>query len=143
MTRKSAILSLSKNIERDADIVVLGLTAVGGEPTLVGATGDVEKSYQKAYSTPLLAMALTLGASTELESTVVLPRAGARVLVVGLGDADVTAEQLRRAVGAALRTATQIPDADGLKVAVSLELSGPELIRAAGDAANPTNRGVE
>ncbi len=135
MTRKNAILSLSKNIERDADIVVLGLTAVGGEPTLVGVTGDVEKSYQKAYSTPLRTLALALGASTTLESTVVLPPAGARVLVVGLGDADVTAEQLRRAVGAALRAATQIPDAAGLKVSVSLELAGPALIQAAAEGA--------
>ncbi|MEO7587603.1 MAG: leucyl aminopeptidase [Arachnia sp.] len=135
MTRNNANLSLSKNIERDADIVVLGLTAVGGEPTLVGATGDLEKSYQKAFGTPLRALALALGAATKLESTVLLPPANQRVVIVGLGDADVTPDQLRRAVGAALRTASQIPDATGLRVAVSLELAGPELVQAAAEGA--------
>lgn len=135
MTRNNAILSTSKTIQRDADVVVVGLTAVGGEPTLVGATADLGKSYSKTYSTPLRTLALSLGASTKLESAVVLPPASSRVLVVGLGDADVTAEQLRRAVGAAVRRAAQIPDADGLKVAVSLELAGEELIRAAAEGA--------
>lgn len=135
VTRNNAILSLSKTIERDVDIVVLGLTAVGKEPTVVGATSDLEKSYQKAFSTPLRTLALALGASTTLESTVLMPAAGARVLMVGLGDADVTPEQLRRAVGAALRVATQIPDVEGQKVAISLELSGAALIQAAAEGA--------
>ena len=135
MTRSNPALSLSKNIERDADVVVIGLTAVGGEPTLVGAIGDVEKAYQKEYSTSLRALALALGASTKLESTVVLPPAGPRVLVVGLGDADLTPEHLRRAVGAALRRATQLPDVVRLKVAVSLELAGPEMVQAAAEGA--------
>ncbi|MGO1383776.1 MAG: leucyl aminopeptidase [Arachnia sp.] len=135
MTRKNADLSLSKTIERDADIIVVGLTAVGGEPTLVGTTPDIEKSYQKVYATSLHNLALSLGASTTLESVVLLPRTGARVLVVGLGDADITPEQLRRAVGSALRSVAQIPDAKGLKVAVSLELAGPELVRAAAEGA--------
>ncbi len=135
MTRHNATLNLSKTIDRDADIIVLGLTAVGGEPTLVGAVGDVDKSYQKAYRTTPRALALSLGASTSLESTVVLPPAGARVVVVGLGDADVTADQLRRAAGSALRAVTQLPDGEGLKVTVSLELAAPELIRAAAEGA--------
>ncbi len=135
MTRKNASLSLSKTIDRDADVVILGLTAVGGQPTLVGAIGDLEKSYHKAYSTPLRTLALTHGASTTLETAVVLPPTSVRVVVVGLGDADVTAEQLRRAVGAAVRTAMQLPGAEGLKVAVSLELAAPDLIRAAAEGA--------
>ena len=135
MTRNNPSLSLSKNIERDVDVVVLGLTTVGGKPTLVGATSDVEKSYQKAFSTSLRDMALALGASTKLESTVVLPPANQRVLLVGLGDADVTPEHLRRAVGAALRKASQLPDAKGLKVAVSLELADAELVQAAAEGA--------
>ncbi|RMB59635.1 leucyl aminopeptidase [Tessaracoccus antarcticus] len=135
MTRNNPNLSLSKNIERDADIVVLGLTAVGGEPTLVGATSDLEKSYQKAFGTPLRTLALALGGLTRLEATVVLPPANQRVVIVGLGDADVTPDQLRRAVGAALRAASKIPDAVGLKVSVSLELAGPELVQAAAEGA--------
>ncbi len=135
VTRNNPKLSLSKTIERDADIVVLGLTAVGGEPTLVGATGDVEKSYQKAFNTSLRSLALALGASTKLESTVVLPPAHQRVVLVGLGDADVTSEQLRRAVGAALRKVSQLPDSNDLKVTVSLELAGPDLVQAAAEGA--------
>ena len=135
VTRNNPNLSLSKNIERDADIVVLGLTAVGGEPTLVGATTDVEKSYQKAFSTPLRNLALAVGASTKLEATVVLPPASHRVVVVGLGDADVTPEHLRRAVGAALRKVTQLPDVRDLKVSVSLELAGADLVQAAAEGA--------
>ncbi|MDO5735208.1 MAG: leucyl aminopeptidase [Propionibacteriaceae bacterium] len=135
MTRNNPALSLSKNIDRDADVVIIGLTAVGGEPTLVGSTADVEKSYQKAYGTGLRTLALALGASTKLESTVVLPPAGQRVLLVGLGDADVTTEHMRRAVGAALRTAVRLPDAKGLKVSVSLELSDVEMVQAAGEGA--------
>lgn len=135
MTRNNATLSTAKNIERGVDVVVLGLTAVGGEPTVVGATSDVEKSYQKTFGTSLRSLALALGATTLLESTVVLPPAAVQVVMVGLGDADVTAEQLRRAVGAALRRTAGITEASDLRVAVSLELADADLLQAAAEGA--------
>src|SRR5699024_5404127 len=106
----------------------------GGSPALVGAPPELDRGRRDAAS-GVLATALGMGATSELECVVVLPAADLRVVVVGLGDADVTPERVRRAVGAALRKVSALPNVSGLTVGVSMELADPELVRAAGEGA--------
>ena len=81
-------------------------------------------------------LAAALGASAKRDEVTFLPVVdGARVAVVGLGDADVTPAGVRLAVGTALRKIAELPEVQGLDVAVSLELTDPELLRAAGEGA--------
>ena len=89
-------VSLSKSVPRDADAVIVGLTQVSGTPALVDLPSSLEKDLTKRWGTSPLAVALDLGAKTKSGSTVVLPTAGVRLVVVGLGDVDVTPEQVRR-----------------------------------------------
>ncbi|TRY18828.1 leucyl aminopeptidase [Tessaracoccus rhinocerotis] len=133
MTRTLPDLKLSATIEASADVVVLGLAETSGRPTLVGATPELERAARKALSEKLLDLALSLGATTKLGSTVVLPPCPRRVVVVGLGDVDVTPDRLRRATGCALRTVAGLSGAKQLSVAVSLELADPELVQAAAE----------
>lgn len=133
MTRTLPDLKLSASIEASADVVVLGLADTSGKPTLVGTTPELEKAARKALPEKLLDLALSLGATTDLGSTAVLPPCPRRVVVVGLGDVDVTPDRLRRATGSALRAVAALPDARGLSVAVSLELTDPELVQAAAE----------
>lgn len=128
-------LSLSKSPAKDVDIVVVGLTSVSGSPTVVGALPALNQGYLDTYSVSIQDLALSLGAKDKTESVTVLPPAGAKVVVVGLGDADVTPEGVRRAVGAALRTVSRLPEVEDLRVAVSLELADPELVKAATEGA--------
>ena len=134
MTRSIPNLTLVKTIGKATDIVVLGLTEAGGSPALVGAPPELDRGRRDAAS-GVLATALGMGATSELECVVVLPAADQRVVVVGLGDADVTPERVRRAVGAALRKVSALPNVSGLTVGVSMELADPELVRAVGEGA--------
>lgn len=135
MTRINPTLTLSKSLPKSADVVVVGLASVNTADTAaVGVTADLDKAYQKAFGHTVYEMALALGAKSEADAVTRLPaRDGLRVLVVGLGDADVTPDRLRSATGVALRAAAGLADAADLQVAVSLEVSDPELIQAAAE----------
>lgn len=128
-------VTLSKSPARGADVVVVGLTDVGETPTVVGALDALDQAYIQRYSVSIQDLAISLRAAAKLETVTFLPPAGPQVLVVGLGDADVTPERLRRAVGAALRAVSRLPKAEDLKVAISLELADPELVQAATEGA--------
>ena len=129
-------LELAKSLPRDADVVVVGLTTTGEVTALVGATPELDKLYTSTFKQGVGDMALALGAKSDLEKVTVLPAAdGTRVVVVGLGHPDVSPTNLRLATGSALRTVAGLPDAEELTVALSLELSDPELIQAAGEGA--------
>ena len=135
MNRTKPDLKLSAAIEGSADVVVLGLADVAGRPTLVGSTPELEKAARRTLPTRITELAVALGASTTLGSTVVLPPCPQRIVVVGLGDADVTPDRLRRALGSALRTVADQPGAEGLTVSISLDISDPELVQAAAEGA--------
>jgi leucyl aminopeptidase len=130
-------LNLTKSLPRSADVLLLGLATIHqGDRALVGLSPELGKSYQKAYGRSLAELASAMGAKTALEEVTQLPPLGStRVFVVGLGDADVTPHGLRGALGNALRCIAGLEDAQGLEVAVSLELSDPELIQAAAEGA--------
>ena len=130
-------LTLAKALPKGADAVVVGLVTLNSDDTaVVGVTSDLDKAYVSAYGHTVMAMAKALGASPAAEKVSVLPAvAGTVVLVVGLDDADVTPERLRRAAGSALRTVSALDGAREWNVALSLELSDPELIQATGEGA--------
>ncbi len=130
-------LELAKSLPRSADVVVVGLTTSGEITTLVGGSAELDKSYSGAFKVGVGDLAVAMGATSELEKATVLPVAdgGPRAVVVGLGEPDVTPTALRRTVGAALRKVVELPGAEGLTVAVSLELADPELLQAAAEGA--------
>lgn len=129
-------LELSKSLPHNVDIVIVGLTTAGDTVSLVGGTPELDKLYSSTFNVDVLSLATALGASSALETVTVLPQAKeTRVIVVGLGDPDVMPATLRRAVGAASRAILALPDAEGLNVAVSLELADPELLQAAAEGA--------
>ena len=135
MTESIATLSLSKTLPKGTDAVVVGLATINKDETaVVGVLPELDKAYTKAYGRGVAALAAALDAKPSAEAVTALPEAdGLRVVLVGLEDADVTPDLLRRATGAALRWLTAQPGATGLKVAVSLEASDPELVQAAGE----------
>jgi leucyl aminopeptidase len=128
-------VSLSKSVPRDADAVIVGLTQVSGTPALVDLPSSLEKDLTKRWRTSPLAVALDLGAKTKSGSTVILPTAGVRLVVVGLGDVDVTPEQVRRAVGNGVKALARLEPASPLHVVVSLDLVEPEVIKGAAEGA--------
>ena len=135
MSTNIPALKTAKSIDRDADVIVVGLTSVGGTPTLVGVPADLEKAWSKQLPSPLLEVAIALGARSELGTLATLPPVPQKLVVVGLGDVDVTPSALRHACGAALRKISGTKDAENLKVTISLELHDPELARAAAEGA--------
>ncbi|MFT3862078.1 leucyl aminopeptidase [Micropruina sp.] len=129
-------LTLATSCPSDADVVVLGFADSAGRAVLVGLPKDLDKRVTKQFGRPLLDVARSLGATTNPGATVTLPGAdGQRVIVVGLGEIDVTPEQVRRAAGSGLRTAAKLGGDRAVKVAVCLDAVEPEVIRGAAEGA--------
>ncbi len=138
MTRINPNVTVSKSLPKGVDVVVVGLASINkGDAAAVGVPAELDKAYQKAFGRPVVALAEALGAKPAAGSVTLLPviDGAARAVVVGLDDADVTPERVRNAAGVALRTVAGLPGAEGLKVAVSLEVTDPELIQAAVEGA--------
>ncbi|SHI40618.1 leucyl aminopeptidase [Tessaracoccus bendigoensis DSM 12906] len=130
-------LSIAKSLPKTADALVVGLVTIKQDETaVVGVSADLDKAYVATYGCTVMAMATALGAGASAEAVTVLPAVGGtRVVVVGLEDADVTPERLRRAAGNGLRTLIGMDDADRWEVAVSLEAIDPELVKATAEGA--------
>lgn len=129
-------LELNKSVPRSADVVVVGLTTTGDDTVAVGVPSELDKLYTSTFNVDVSTLAEALGAKSELEKVTVLPLADSRrVVVVGLGEPDVSPSCLRRAVGSALRQIACLPDVKDLTVAISLELADPELVQAAAEGA--------
>ncbi len=129
-------LTLVRSRPRDTDALVVGLAEAAGAPTLVGLPDDLDKAFAKRFGTTVAKQAASLGATPRLGTTVVLPGPdGLRVVVVGLGDVDVTPEQIRRAAGNAVRAVAKLAIDGPLTVAVSLDAIEPEVIKGAAEGA--------
>ncbi len=129
-------LSLASASPLDADAVVIGLADGASAPVLVGVSDQLEKRVAKQLGRPLLEVAISLGAKTKPGGTVALPGPdGSRIVVVGLGDLDVTPEQVRRAAGNGVRHAASLAGEGSVSVAVSLDAVEPEVIRGAAEGA--------
>ncbi len=122
-------VALSKSVPKDADVVLVGLTEVSGTPALVDPGTEIEKEFGKRFGTSPLALALDLGAKAKPGSVTVLPKAGVRLVVVGLGAVDVTPEQIRRAVGNGVHAIARMEPSAPLHLAISLDQTEPEMLK--------------
>ena len=129
-------LTLATSCPRDADVVVFGVAESSGTPVLVGVPDELDQRTAKQVGQPLLAVARGLGADAKPGSTTVLPGTdGGRLIAVGLGDADVTPEQVRRAAGNGVRAAAGLNAERPLRVAICLDAVEPEVVKGAAEGA--------
>ncbi len=129
-------LTLATSCPRDADVVVFGVAESSGTPVLVGVPDELDQRTAKQFGQPLLAVARGLGADAKPGSTTVLPGAdGSRLIAVGLGEADVTPEQVRRAAGNGVRAAAGLNAERPLRVAICLDAVEPEVVKGAAEGA--------
>ncbi len=121
---------------RNAGAVIVGIGEVAGTPTLIGLPPDLEKSYLAAFGRPVIELAVDLGASAELGKVTILPSAsGVRLITVGLANPDFTPSQVRRGIGAATRALAELAKTTPVTVAISVDASDPELVKAAAEGA--------
>ena len=129
-------LTLATSCPTDADVVVIGIADSASAAVLIGLPDGLDKRLARQFGRPLLEVARSLGAATKPGSTTVVPGPdGHRVVVVGLGDIDVTPEQVRRAAGNGVRTAAKLAGDQAVAVAICLDAVEPEVIRGAAEGA--------
>ncbi len=129
-------ISLATEPGKNVDVLVVGLAEALGSDVLVGVPDDVGASLGKAFGRPLDQVVHDLGGSSKNAETVLLPGPGTlRLVVVGLGDIDVSPEQVRRAAGAAARTVAGLKASRPLQVAFSLDAIEPQVIKGAVEGA--------
>lgn len=130
-------VSLVTSLPKDADLVVVGLAEASRAPVLVGIPDDLEKACRKQLGRSARDQAIRFGASAKPGSSAVVPGPdGLRLIVVGLGDIDVTPEQVRRAAGNGIRLAASLAVGDDpVGVAISLEAVEPEVIKGLAEGA--------
>ncbi|MDN5571251.1 MAG: leucyl aminopeptidase [Propionibacteriaceae bacterium] len=124
----------SGTVPESADVLVVGMAEALGSSVLVGVPDDVERAWVKRTGTPLQEAAQALGALPKPGTVVALP-GSPLIVAVGLGDVDVTPEQVRRAAGGAVRAAARLAGDRTLSVAVSLDAVEPEVIRGVTEGA--------
>lgn len=129
-------VSLASAPGRDIEVLVVGLAQTSGTDVLVGVPDDLATTLAKTYGRSLAEVVTELGGSSKNSEAVVLPGPGhKRIIVVGLGDIDVSPEQVRRAAGAGLRLALGLKASRPLQVAVSLDTIEPQIIKGAVEGA--------
>lgn len=128
------VLTLSQSAPASGTLIV-GLADAASGPLLVGLPDAVSKAWQKAMGSPLLDAALAVGAKADIGRAVLLAAPGRLVVVTGLGPVDVTPEQVRRAVGNAIRALPTSGTAASGEVTVSLDLVEPEVVKGAAEGA--------
>lgn len=140
MTRLTAYtppaVALTKSPSRSNGVVVVGLASSSGDDAnLLGVPANLSKAYSKQLSSDVLELATELGATSELGAVTVLPKTSeGRLVVVGVGEVDVTPAQVRQAAASALRSIVGNDKVTG-DVAVSFDIVDPELIQAAAEGA--------
>ncbi|MDR1431247.1 MAG: leucyl aminopeptidase [Propionibacteriaceae bacterium] len=124
--------SIGTAIDSEIDVLVIGMAKASGRNVLVGLPEDLEQSWQQAFGRPVVEVAESLGAAAKPGTVALLAiPGGLRLLVTGVGDIDVTPEQVRRGAGAGLQAACKLPGGQGLKVALSLDTVEPEVVKGA------------
>ncbi|MCA0250972.1 MAG: leucyl aminopeptidase [Actinobacteria bacterium] len=130
------VVSLTSAPAKDVDVLVVGLAQTAGTEVLVGLPDESATALAKAFGRPPADVVRDLGGSAKNADTVLLPGlAGQRLIVVGLGDIDVSPEQVRRAAGAALRAASALKAERPLTLALSLDAIEPQVIKGAVEGA--------
>ncbi len=129
-------ISLATTVDKNPGILVAGLAETSDGDILVGLPDAVAAAASKTFGGDVIAMVKELGGSTKNAKAVLLPLPGAaKLVVVGLGPIDVSAEQVRRAVGAAVRLISGLPGTSPHKVTISVETAEPSLIKGAAEGA--------
>ena len=119
-----------------SDVLVVGLAQTADAEVLIGLPEDDAAALVKAFGRPLSEVVRGLGGSAKNSDTVLLPGLGTqRLIVVGVGDIDVSPEQVRRAAGSALRVASGLKSERPLSVAVSLDAIEPQVVKGAVEGA--------
>ena len=135
-TCPAATVTLATSVAKSVDVLVVGMAATSGRDVLIGLPADIEKALARAYGDSVAAVAASLGAAAKPGTVVTLPAAnGRRLLVVGVGDIDVSPAGVRRATGAALRAASALPGPRPLTVAISLDTVAAPVVRGAVEGA--------
>ena len=124
---------VSRSVPRGTDVIVVGFDGSGA----VGVPEAIETAYTKRVGMGVGTLALQVGAKPASGTPVVLPAVGdgPRVVVVGVGEGELSPEALRRAAGAGLRRAGELAAEASLSVAVSLGTDDPEALRAIAEGA--------
>jgi leucyl aminopeptidase len=129
-------ISLSTSVPREPDAIVVGLAEASEGDIVVGLPDDLAKAIAKTFGSDLAALARRLGGSSKTgKAVLVAGPGGARIVVVGLGPIDVTPEQVRRAVGSAVRLVAGLSAPARQVVAISLETIEPQVIKGAAEGA--------
>lgn len=127
-------VTLANAVGKDPGVLVIGLAETSNDQVLIGFPDDQAKAYVKAIGRELAEVALSVGGGSKNGKTaLVAGPSGQRILVVGLGPIDVTAEQVRRAVGSAVRAVAGLEGSNA--VTISLETSEPGVIKGAVEGA--------
>lgn len=128
-------LKVSRNAN-GADVVVAGLVeGDDGRPEIKGLAPRAVKEAEQSLGVSLAEVALRVGGTTKLGSTVVLPWSGACLVLVGCGPAGGDEESLRKAAGAGVRAAGELSHDKALKVAVDMGTNSTDLVRVAAEGA--------
>jgi leucyl aminopeptidase len=111
-------LVIANTVPRNVDVLVVGLSESGTREL----PERIADAFAKGYGMSVTEMATSLGAKPSADSKRTLPAAGdgPRIVVVGLGSDEPSAEDLRRAAGAGVRHAASLTQSDSLSVAVTL-----------------------
>lgn len=129
-------VALVAGVPKDVDIVVVGMAESSSAPVLVGLADEVERAFAKQHGHSAAEVAIALGASPKPGKAVVVPGPDrVRYVVVGLGEIDVTPEQVRRAAGTGVRTALGLATETHVSVAISLDAVEPEVVKGAAEGA--------
>jgi leucyl aminopeptidase len=150
-TRMLPSLTIARAVPRNVDVLIVGM-ADGG---IREVPNTIARAFAKRFGVSISEMATSLGAKSGADSERTLPSAGdlPRIVVVGLGSDQPTAEDLRRAAGAGVRHAASLADSDNLTLAVSLGSADPYQLAAVAEggllgsyqyqpiSAAPDNRG--
>jgi leucyl aminopeptidase len=132
-TRMLPSLAIAKAMPRNVDVLVVGL----GDAGLRDVPETVAKPFTKRFGVSAGQMATSLGAKSSADSKRTLPAAGdgPRIVVVGIGSDQPSAEDLRRAAGAGVRHAASLADGGNLTVAVSLGTIDSDQLAAVAEGA--------
>ncbi len=128
-------LAATAAVPADTDVLVVGLATASDGPLLVGVPDDLGKAASAVFPAPLLAVAQSLGADAKVGTTAVVALPTVRLVVVGVGDVDVTPERMRRAAGAGVRAAAALAGDGSVSVALSLDAVEPEVVQGVAEGA--------
>lgn len=119
-------IDVVSKLPKGIDVLILGLNSTEKDSVLVGGLDDSKVNDE------ILQIAKALGAKPKTSSVTLIPNLkGPHTIVVGLGETTDNYENIRKAVGNAVRKASSLSSEKGLKLAISLALTQDSAAQAA------------